>query len=60
MKSNAKRAAPLAVLFLAGGLLAACEEQGPAEQAGEDIDEAAEDMGNAMDEATEDLDDNTN
>jgi hypothetical protein len=60
MKPNAKLSATLAALLLSGGLLAACEEEGPAERAGENIDEAAEEMGDAMDEATEDLDDGNN
>lgn len=52
------------LLPLAGGL-AACDDQGPAEEAGESLDEAAEDVGNAFDnsgpaeEAGEDIDDAT-
>ncbi|MDP1626870.1 hypothetical protein [Parvibaculum sp.] len=36
------------LLPLAGGL-AACDDQGPAEEAGEALDKAAEDIGNAFD-----------
>lgn len=37
--------------------LTGCEEQGPAEEVGESIDEAGEELGDAIEEATEDLDD---
>lgn len=40
--------------------LAACEQQGPMEKAGESIDEAAEDVGNAVEDACEDLKDAAN
>lgn len=33
--------------------LAACEEQGPMEEAGEDMDEATDDAGDAMDDASD-------
>lgn len=52
------------LLPLTGGL-AACDDQGPAEEAGESLDEAADDVGNAFDnsgpaeEAGEDIDDAT-
>ena len=32
--------------------LVACQEQGPAEEAGENIDEAAEEIGDEIDDAT--------
>jgi len=42
----------LAALVLGGTLgLAACEEQGPAEQAGEAVDEAVRDTKRAVDDA---------
>ncbi len=48
----------LIALALASALaLAACEEQGPMEEAGEKIDEAAEDAGNAIEDACEDVKD---
>lgn len=34
--------------------LSACEEQGPLEEAGEEIDESFEDAGEAIDDATDD------
>ncbi|MGB0212671.1 hypothetical protein [Algiphilus sp.] len=43
-------------LLLAGGsvfCLAGCEDQGPAEEMGESIDEAAEEAGDDMEEATD-------
>ncbi|MDZ7670298.1 MAG: hypothetical protein U5Q16_13100 [Gammaproteobacteria bacterium] len=42
--------------LLAGILLVAlpaCEEQGPLEEAGEEIDEGVDDMGDAIDDATD-------
>ena len=47
---------PFAVLFLSLFLflpiLNGCEQDGPAEQAGEAIDEAVEDAGDAVEDAT--------
>lgn len=40
--------------LLASLSLAACEQQGPFEEAGEKIDEATEDAGNAVEDACED------
>ncbi len=43
--------AVLAIALLgAAGTLAACEEKGPAEEAGEHMDDAMEDMGDAMED----------
>lgn len=47
-------------IFVAGALalapaLTACEEEGPAEQLGESIDETAEEAGEAVEEAGEEL-----
>jgi hypothetical protein len=41
-----------AVLIPLAGGLAACEE-GPAEQAGEEVDDAADEAGDAVDDATD-------
>ncbi|ALP54433.1 hypothetical protein Tel_15475 [Candidatus Tenderia electrophaga] len=38
-------------------LLVACDQQGPAEQAGENIDEAAEAAGESMEQAGENIED---
>lgn len=52
-----------AVLISALGLaalplgLTGCEEEGPAERAGENMDEAADDVDDAIDEAADDIDD---
>lgn len=50
------------LLALSVGVLAGCEDQGPAEEAGENIDEAVEDaadeMEDAADEVEDDIDDN--
>lgn len=44
----------LMVFALSGfGLLAACDNQGPAEEAGEAIDDSIEDAGDAMEDATD-------
>lgn len=45
-------------VFVAGAValapaLAACEEEGPAEQLGESIDETAEEAGDAIEDATD-------
>lgn len=39
------------------GLLVACEQQGPMEKAGENIDEAAEAAGESMEEAGDEVED---
>lgn len=51
----------LALLFALGGgaVLTGCEDQGPAEEAGEEIDEAVEDAGDAMEDAGDDVEDET-
>jgi hypothetical protein len=48
----AARAALVVVLALAGG---ACREEGPAERAGEAVDEALDDAGDAVDDAVDDV-----
>ena len=40
-----------------GAVLTGCEQQGPAEEAGEEIDEAVEDAGEEIDEAAEEAGD---
>jgi len=47
-----KRLVWLAVMIPLAGAVAACEE-GPAEQAGEAVDDAAEETGDAVEEATD-------
>ncbi|WP_347330512.1 hypothetical protein [Marinimicrobium locisalis] len=55
-----KRLRSLALAFFmvigGGAFLTACD-QGPAEEAGEDIDEAAEETGDAMDDAADEAED---
>ncbi|NEZ03118.1 hypothetical protein G4Y73_03010 [Wenzhouxiangella sp. XN201] len=50
-----------ALLFALGGsaMLTGCEDQGPAEEAGEEIDEAIDDTGDAIEDAGDDIDDET-
>jgi hypothetical protein len=50
--------AAAAALAFAGALaLTACEEEGPAEELGESIDESAEEVGEAIEEAGEEVQD---
>lgn len=49
-----KLAIALFMTLVAGGLVA-CDNQGPAEEAGEDIDNATEDAGESMEELGEDI-----
>ncbi|WP_376692444.1 hypothetical protein [Wenzhouxiangella sp. EGI_FJ10409] len=48
-----------ALLFALGGsaILTGCEDQGPAEKAGEEIDEAIDDAGDAIEDAGDDVED---
>lgn len=61
MRTAMKRSlAVLAALPLASAplwLLAGCDSEGPAEQAGEKIDEAADDVGDAVEDAADEIDD---
>ncbi|WP_204758396.1 hypothetical protein [Halomonas urmiana] len=55
-QSNMLRKLGLALLIaMLGAGLAACEEEGPAEQAGENIDESVEEMGEGVEEMGENL-----
>lgn len=45
------------LLALSVGMLAGCEEQGPAEEAGENIDEAVEEAGDEMEDAADEVED---
>ncbi len=45
------------LLALSVGILAGCEQQGPAEEAGEEVDEAVEEAGDEMEEAAEEVED---
>jgi len=51
MNSNLLKALPLVCLFA----LAGCEQEGPMERAGEQVDEAAENVGENFEEHTEHL-----
>jgi hypothetical protein len=48
-----RRLAWAAVLVPLAAALAACDDQGPAEEAGETIDDTAEDAGDAVEDATD-------
>lgn len=48
-----KKLMALLLLMLPLTLLSACEQEGPIEQAGEEVDQAAEDAGDAIEEGTE-------
>lgn len=45
------------LLALSVGVLAGCEDQGPAEEAGENVDEAVEEAGEQMEEAADEAED---
>ena len=48
----------LVLLAIAGSfMLLGCENEGPAERAGESVDEAIEDAGDGMENAAEDVED---
>ncbi|MBL28370.1 MAG: hypothetical protein CMM50_12570 [Rhodospirillaceae bacterium] len=47
----------IALLGLTVGWLAACDEEGPAEKAGEAIDNAVEDAGDAVEDAGDAIED---
>lgn len=49
----------IVVLSIAAMLLWACEQEGPAEQAGKKIDNAVEDAGNALEEAGDKIENST-
>nr|WP_299243769.1 hypothetical protein [uncultured Halomonas sp.] len=58
MQKNLMRKLGLALLMaLMLGGVAACEDQGPAEEAGENIDEATESAGDSVEEMGEDIQD---
>lgn len=50
-----KTSLTMAALLLTGILAAGCDNDGPMENAGEAIDEAATDIGNAAEDACEDV-----
>ena len=45
------------IALLMAFALTACEEQGPAERAGEEIDEAVENVGDSLEEGAEEIED---
>lgn len=47
------RALLLAFVIGSLGMVSACEDQGPAEEAGEQIDETIEEMGDEVEESTD-------
>ena len=55
MKLNKLSVAALAIFLMLG--ITACDKKGPAEQAGENIDNAAENMGDQVEDATDDAED---
>lgn len=58
MQKNLLRKLGLAMMLaLMLGGVAACDDQGPAEEAGENIDEAAESAGDSVEEMGEDVQD---
>ncbi|MDW5376213.1 hypothetical protein R6258_04705 [Halomonas sp. HP20-15] len=58
MQKNLLRKLGLAMMLaLMLGGVAACDDQGPAEEAGENIDQAAENAGDSVEEMGEDVQD---
>ena len=53
MDSMRRRLLSLTVLIPLAGVLAACDNDGPAEEAGEAIDETADEVGDAVDDAAD-------
>ena len=54
MSQTFRRATAVAALALMAALtLSACEEEGPAEQVGEALDESANDIGRALEDAAD-------
>jgi hypothetical protein len=49
-----------ALALMAGFGVSACEEEGPAEQAGESVDESAEEVGEALEETGDEVEDTIN
>lgn len=59
-KTMRRTAAATALAFATALTLSACEEEGPAEQLGESIDNSAEELGEAVEDAGDDVQDATN
>jgi hypothetical protein len=57
MRSITLRKAVLFSILLAGSMTVACEQEGPAERAGKDIDKATKDTGKAIERAGENIQD---
>jgi hypothetical protein len=55
-----KKVAGLLIIGTMAGMLAACEQEGPAEELGEAVDETSEDVGEAMEDAGEEAQDAAN
>lgn len=55
--SRAKTFFLLSLLAIGGASLAACNDQGPAEEAGEEIDDAMDDAADEMEDAREEMED---
>ncbi|HEY9537258.1 MAG TPA: hypothetical protein VIS03_06650 [Kiloniellaceae bacterium] len=55
MRATISSLAAAAAIGFAAMNLAACEEEGPAEQVGESMDEAGEEVGEALEESGEKL-----
>ncbi|AFJ03182.1 hypothetical protein Q7C_2043 [Methylophaga frappieri] len=49
----------MAFIVGAMGMVSACEQQGPAEEAGEQVDEMLEESGDAIEDAADELEEST-
>lgn len=52
-----KNLSTLAALLMSAFLFAACENDGPFENAGEEIDEAADEVGDSLEDAGDEIED---
>ena len=59
-RTKRRTAAVTALAFVSALGLAACEEEGPAEQLGESIDNSVEELGEAAEDAGDEVEDATN
>lgn len=59
MTATAKYLGTLAAALFLAGSLAACDENGTAEEAGEAIDDAAEEAGDAAEDAADEVEEST-
>lgn len=55
--SDTLKALMIALILAGSGALAGCQEQGPAEEAGANIDDAVDEAGDSIEQAGDDVED---